>query len=71
LSAFARPNSANSPTDTPINRAVAVAAVVVADVVAQASPKDPAILPRSHPMKKADVVKVAAVAVTKPRTTVS
>jgi len=40
--------------------------VVVADVVVQASPKDPATPPKSQPINKAaDVVKVAAVAVTK------
>ena len=62
----------NSLTDIPPNLAVAVAVVVVADVVVQASPKDPATPPKSQPINKtADVVKVAAVAVTKPRTTVS
>jgi len=46
-------------------------AVVVAADVAPVNPKDPATPPRNHPTKKADVVKVAVAAVTKPKTTVS
>jgi hypothetical protein len=43
-----------------------VAVVAAADVAVQASPKDRATPPKSQPINKvADVVKVAAVAVTK------